>query len=318
MRTVLVLLALLAAGCIAPDASQTGAAPASYERDAPPPAERIQGMTADVSHTDKVVDCSSGVQVPPRYCAQRDLVATGRIGVEKLPVGFVSNNGGISIKRGTTSGDAWSFHAVVRVSAPTQDMANDGLDTAWSWSHEKNGQHRLDAGPTPGALAGQALGVGAQLDSAKYELLLPAWVEVDVLGATTTNGAIAIAGLHVGKTDASTTNGGIDIDGATADVTAKTTNGHVEIVTTPMASGVMDLTTTNGGIDVHLQRRAGHAYDVEGKTTNGLVTIQLDGGSFSANERTHKHFTSDGFDAAPVKVKLNAKTTNGAISVSRA
>lgn len=321
MRVLLAALALLVlSGCIAPDqAHQDNATPGSP----PPPESRVDGMTWQEKHTDKQVACdndNSTVRVP-RFCAERDLTASGRVGVDKLPIGLVATNGGVSIRAG--EGDAWSFHAVVRVSAPTQDMATQALDTAWTWSHQKDGTHRLDAGPatTPApAPTPTTLPVGttpgAQVVSTKYEVIVPSWILVDTLGVKGDNGGVIASGIHAGKVDLRTTNGGVSFTGSAADVTMSATNGGAAVALTPSATGRVELETVNGGVSATLRLDGDRAIDADGKSQNGGVTMNLHDGSYSANERTHKHYRSDGFDSAAIQTTLVAKTTNGGIVVT--
>ncbi|MEA3199518.1 MAG: hypothetical protein QOE90_946 [Thermoplasmata archaeon] len=311
MRAFLALALFLAlvAGCITPDPQQqpSGTPP-------PPTADRVEGMTADVQKVDRVVDCGSGTSVPPQFCAERNLTVTGRVGVDHLDVDLVSVNGGTVVRAG--EGDAWSFKALVRVAAPTQDMANQGLDTAWTWSHEQDGKHAVRAGPTTSA-AGASLPVslpgGAQVSSTRYELTLPAWVTLDTVGVRGDNGGILVAGFRAGKVDLSNTNGGLGFTGSAADVTLDTTNGGVQLDATPTATGAMSAKSTNGAIVATLHLPRDGALDAEGKSTNGAVTFHATGGSMSQDERTHKRFRSDGFDGAAVQTTLKLETTNGAI-----
>ncbi|GEM_PF-3697283 len=318
MRTLAALLslaALLAAGCISPDQAPTNgsATPA-----APTPADRIDGMTAEAQKTDKAVDCSNGgTEVPPRYCAERNLTVTGRIGVASLPVSLTGTNGGITVRAG--EGDAWSFHAVVRVSAPTQDMANQALDTAWTWSHESDGRHAFRAGPAQAPVATPApLPVGApvgaaQVVSTRYELVLPAWVVLDSVSAQGDNGGVLVTGFRAGKADLSTTNGGVSFLGSAEAVSLSTTNGGATLDLTPTATGSVSVTTTNGGVTATIHRALGLGVDLDAKSTNGAVTLNLSGGQLTTNERAHKHFRSDGFDGAAIQTTMTLGTTNGGI-----
>lgn len=314
MRTLLALLAFaaLASGCIQPGAQMNDATPQP-----PPASDRVEGMTAQATQVDKDVGCSSGGSVPPQFCAERNLTVTGRIGVAALPVSLVATNGGVVVRAG--EGDAWSFHAVVRVAAPTQELATQGLDTAWTWRHEKAGHHELFAGPTsqdtPRGPLPVAVPVGAHVVAARYDLVLPAWVVLDTLGVQDDNGGITVAGFHAGKVDLANTNGGMTFTGSASDLAMSTTNGGLQVNLAPTSTGKVAVKSTNGGIAVHLRLGSDNAADVDGKSTNGGVSLNLRGGSVSANERTHKHFRSDGFEGAPIQTTLTAETTNGGIVI---
>lgn len=310
MRPLVALLplALVLAGCIAPPQDET-VQPAAV----PPPAEdRIEGMTAREAKQDRDVDCGGA----PGFCAERDLLVEGRIGVDDLPVVLDATNGAITLTAGP--GDAWSLHAVYRVRAASQADAREALDTAWRWTHEDAGRHVLKAGPAPAALPLDLplLGPagGPTVLSAHYEVVLPAWVLLDV-AADTSNGPITLTGLRTTSIRADSSNGPIVLQARVVDVTAGTSNGDVDALLTPTASGKVALDTSNGAVTLALVEDAAHGYDVTADTSNGRVTILLrdgeahedeDGGTF----RTH------GYETRRIRTAVDLDTSNGAITVT--
>ncbi|HWZ60454.1 MAG TPA: DUF4097 family beta strand repeat-containing protein [Gemmatimonadaceae bacterium] len=76
------------------------------------------------------------------------------------------------------------------------------------------------------------------------------------------------AGVNIGV---STVNGGVIVDGATAQVDARTVNGTVEAST---LGGPVAASTVNGDVEVHMTN-TGHATDLEYSTVNGSVTVTL-------------------------------------------
>lgn len=310
MIRILALAALVAlAGCIEmPD--DAGA----FEPAAAPEGERIAGMTADETHEDRAVDCNDGggggIQLPPRFCAERVVHVTGRIGLDRLPVDLDGDNGQILI--GRSQGDAWSFEATVRVSALTQEQARDALDTAWSWSHEENAQHKLRAGPTPVAPVEVTDLGSSQVVASTYRVTLPAWVELDV-HAETDNGAIAVHGFAMGAVDAQTDNGAIVLAGSARDVKAQTDNGQITLAVTPRG-GAFDLQTDNGAIDVEVPVGAQFGYDVEATTDNGRIRIDLDDGDLHEDE-DGATFVTDGYTERAVRTTIRAATDNGGIRI---
>lgn len=303
----LALAALLAlAGCITiPD--ETSAE--TFERASAPREERISGMTASETRQDREVACSSGgIQIPPRACAERDLVVTGRIGVDRLPIDLSAANGAVAIV--PSQGDTWRFEATYRVSELTQERANAALDTAWTWSHEENGQHRLRAGPTP---TGASLSIGSGVQVATYRLELPTWVEID-LDAETDNGQIAVAGFQMGDVRVASDNGAIRLDGAARNVDATTDNGQIVLTLTPRG-GAFEATADNGQIIVRVPAGRAYGYDVQAETDNGRVDIQLPDGE-SRRTENGETFRTRGYDTRPVRTTMAFLTDNGQIVVT--
>jgi prepilin-type processing-associated H-X9-DG protein len=306
-----VLLLLLAplAGCIDVPRPDDRDDAASWAAAAEPPAERIQGMTADETHEDSVGRCEgNGISVPPRaYCAQRVLTATGRIGVDRLPVELFGGNGAITLTTG--AGDAWSLTATVKTRGLTEDEARRALDEDWSWSHEDGqGGHRLRAAPT-GAVP---LLVGSRVEGTVYVVSLPAWVVLD-LKAETTNGAIVLDWGDAERVDVSTTNGAVVLHGRAADAHASTTNGGIEADLRATASGAWSLSTTNGGIRLGAPEDARRGYDLDATTTNGRINILLLDGHVDAQSRTRQTFRTEGYDARAIQTTVKLETTTGGI-----
>lgn len=73
------------------------------------------------------------------------------------------------------------------------------------------------------------------------------------------------------RVDVRTVNGGLEVGGATAEVVARTTNGSVRAET---LGGPVDARTTNGSIFASM-RQVGDARDLEFRTTNGSVTVEM-------------------------------------------
>ncbi|HET6405583.1 MAG TPA: hypothetical protein VFH78_13150 [Candidatus Thermoplasmatota archaeon] len=305
----LVALATLAAGCIAvPEESD---AATLQPADAPPAEERIQGMTAEVTQTDAAVDCKdSGLTIPPGFCAERVVVATGRIGLDTLPVELIGTNGPIELRR--SDGDAWSFTATVRVRAVTEDLARAALDTAWSWSHEDaDGSHALRAKP---AAAGSLGWLSASVRYVEYKVALPEWLVLE-LTASTDNGGIHVARMAMGDADLETDNGEIIVSGTAHNVRARTDNGQIIASLRPAASGVIDLATDNGQIILEVPEGRAFGYDVAGKTDNGQVIIGLRDGDVRKTE-DGATFRTRGYDGRAIQTKVALETDNGQAIVS--
>lgn len=320
LRTIAALAALsaLTAGCIAvpedPNAIETADAPQDFER--------IDGMTAEEAVTDSDVDCDEGggINVPRFFCSERVVEAQGRIGLDRLPVDLDGVNGAITIA--TSPDDTWTFTATVRVGALTQEMAREGLDTAWTWTHENgDGTHSIVAGPTPQP---DVSALGARVRSTEYELALPAWVVLD-LRASTDNGAIAVSERMLDDADLSTRNGQIILSGDVQNVRASTENGQIIAKLRPFASGGIDLATQNGQVILKLAEDRAHGYDIDATSENGQVLIKLD----DCESRSREESTSDypgsstsascrtaQYEARDIQTRVTIDTENAQVIVS--
>lgn len=297
-------LVLALAGCITVPEDPGATPAAAVERE-----ERIDGMTASVTQTDAPVDCGGGgLQLPPRFCYERILVAEGQIGVEHLPVELIGSNGEINIL--PSEGDAWRFTATIRVAALTEEMARDALDTAWTWAHEKDdGRHALVARPTPTnapLLEPRAIGL-------TYTLELPTWITID-LDAETDNGRIYVDGFTMDKVDLETDNGEIGLIGKARELKAATDNGQITAYLRPLADGAFDLKTDNGQIVLSVPEGRTYGYDIEATTDNGQVVIGLDDGDRSGKD-DGATFRTKRFDERAIKTRISAEADNGQIVI---
>lgn len=318
LRTIAALATLsLLAGCIQvpEDASELEAAAAPEDID------RIDGMTADESITDNDVDCDEGGLLSlPRFCAERVLLVTGRMGLDELIVALDGENGAISIFDAPE--DTWSFTATVRVSALTQEQAREGLDTAWAWSHEdSDGTHAIRAAPTPTT---DVVNIGADVVSTKYELALPHWVVLE-LDLQTDNGEIVVRDRIVDDADIATENGQIILSGDVRSVHAATENGQLLASLRPTGSGEIDLSSENGQVLLKLAEDRAHGYDIDASSENGQILIRLRDCETSVKERSTSAYpgnqgqgscTSSGYEKREIQTKVVLETENGQIIVT--
>ena len=302
---------LLLAGCIAPPEGDEDVRPSAV----PPPAEdRIDGMTAQVTQQkDQKVDCGGS----PGVCYERDLLVTGRIGLDELPIELDGSNGAITVTAGP--GDAWSLHATVRVRAPTDEEAREGLDEAWTWSHEESGAHALKAGPKPTGPVSLPIpllpgATPATVVAARYEVVMHAWV-VLAIAADSSNGPIAITGVSTSSIDVDTSNGAILLRADVEDVTAQTSNGAIEAFLRPTGSGTLAFETSNGQVHLGLVEDAAHGYDLAADTSNGRVSILLRDGDLD-QDKTSAAFRTNGYSERRIRSEVSIDTSNGAITVT--
>lgn len=310
-------LALTLAGCIqAPEELSDEFEPAA----AAPPPDAIEGMTAEVVQTDAIVACEGGgILASASACAERVLEVHGRIGIEALPVDLAAPNGQVTLS--PSAGDAWSFLATVRVRGLTEEQAREGLDSAWAWSHEGPDGHALVAGPT-GVGDGSPIGpvpLGAQVERATYEVTLPSWLFLEVLRIEATNGGFVATGFDLGEVDIETTNGEIVLAGSAKDVRIKTTNGGINLVVAPSASGVFEMETTNGQILLTLPEGRSRGYDLDAATTNGQIEILLQDGHADVQAEPGSNrasFRTKSYESRAIQTTVALSTTNGQIVVA--
>lgn len=310
----LVLLLAPLAGCLEPPTrngdEEEGDEPIQ-RGDYEPPAVRIDGMTADERHEDKVERCDQdGVQVPPAaWCATRVVTVVGRIGLDALPVDLRSVNGAISLSHSV--GDAWGMVATLKTRGVTEEQARRALDDAWTWSHEDaDGAHRLHAAPRPSVPLAEG-----SLASVHYLVTLPAWLHLPEVHAASTNGAIALGHYKIDKLVARTTNGAVTASARIGDADLETTNGAIQANLVAARSGAWNVRTTNGAITLIASEHATRGFDLDARTTNGRIHIGLSQGEIVEEERNHKRFVTDGFDRRDIQIVGKIQTTNGAITV---
>ncbi|WP_210481722.1 DUF4097 family beta strand repeat-containing protein [Naasia sp. SYSU D00948] len=130
-----------------------------------------------------------------------------------------------------------------------------------------------------------------------------------------TNGQVTVTGLS-GAVDVETRNGRLDVDDASGPLTLTTTNGAIRL--TDGASERVTARTTNGGVELDFMEAPGV---VEAETTNGGITVRVpdDGEDYFVDART----TNGSVDDAGVpsdrtaERTITARTTNGGITVER-
>lgn len=169
--------------------------------------------------------------------------------------------------------------------------------------------------------------------SINIAVTLPADAEVD-LDVETTNGEISLAQLKGETLRLRTTNGDLSFDGVEAttitgsttngrirgvaeaeDMTASTTNGGIELSIPSARSGEYDLGTTNGNVKITVTPSDEAGFDLDMRTTSATVTFNLEDLTYEVNTNTHKKAQTEGYDAKPIQISIEASTTNGSVRV---
>jgi hypothetical protein len=328
------LAAAALSGCIADTSSSLGSV------GDPSAAEAPQGHEAGspASHgTPKRAD--GPVDVKPeggQFVARRTVTVTNDFGgAASSKLTLDSFNGGIAVKASSDGG--YQFKAELYGRGPTQDQARQALDALTLAAQDDLAAGTLtlsfvlssaplsSAGPLP---IPPIVGSGSN-NGGTFSLLVPPQPGHE-MSLDSSNGGIAVDGLHgpslkadssnaglsvhgaFGKAELDTSNGGIDLQGTFHDLAADTSNAGVDADLHPSRSGKVTLSTSNGGIDVRVPA-SGAAYDVTGDTSNADVEIRLGGSHIESDD--HATYRSPDFASAPVQVTLDLSSSNAGITV---
>ncbi|HWR85626.1 MAG TPA: DUF4097 family beta strand repeat-containing protein [Rhodoglobus sp.] len=145
--------------------------------------------------------------------------------------------------------------------------------------------------------------------SLQVQVELPPDVDLAVTG---TNGAISVQGQE-GALDLGTTNGRIELDDVSGAVTAVTTNGAIEL--REGAGERVSARTTNGGVDLEFSTPP---TVVEARSTNGGIGIRLpdDGESYFLDAQTTNGGIGGNVESdRRAERTVTARTTNGGITI---
>ena len=299
-------LGMLAAGCIAPPEGRD----AFSDR-----METGGSMTAKESRDDSVGPCS-GVGVLPTagaFCAKRVVRVEGQVaGLSRLDVDLQTFNGNVDLAGGR--GDAWSLEAVLTARGASEEEARASLERiAFAWSHVEGGRHFLAAvAETPSPSSGRA---------ASLAVTLPRGL-VLVAAAATSNGGIHVEDVATDGLSAHTSNGNVEVDASVTQADLRTSNGQVEAALSPTGPGRISAGTSNGAIHLTLPEDARHGYELDAKTSNGRVTINLRDGETKRppsnpyyDPQNEASFTTSGYASRAIRSVVHLTTSNGGITV---
>ncbi len=136
-----------------------------------------------------------------------------------------------------------------------------------------------------------------------------------MLTLSTTNGDVAFDGVEADTISASTTNGRISGSVQAADMTAETTNGAISLSLPCTLTGSYELDTTNGNVDVNVIPSDDVGFDLDASTNSGSTILDLSGLTYETNTSRRKVAHTEGYDNKPVRVEIDASTTNGNVSI---
>jgi hypothetical protein len=143
-------------------------------------------------------------------------------------------------------------------------------------------------------------------------------VITDVKGGTvnlhTSNSAIRLNNVVANKIVGETSNSQITgvVEASTCDLL--TSNSQITIQVGSGKSGVYSLQTSNSNIDVTLPAVECR---LDASTSNSDVTFSIPNFVYSRDTKTSKAGQTSGFDSAPIRVSVNAQTSNSGVRIHR-
>jgi DUF4097 and DUF4098 domain-containing protein YvlB len=334
VRGLPLLALLLLAGCLQPPVSvSVDDAGPSDPSDGSPPAGANAGSPATHGTPQRTESPVTVEREGNRYVARRNVTVTNDYGgATAASLTLHTRNGGVAVQPWDDGG--YRLHARVEARADTEQAARETLAAIEVATVDDLGPVltlRMEARFREPAATSLPVRLGDQLS---WGATLSAWLPPEpilALEARTTNGAVAVRGMHGPEAEAHATNGAIALDGAwqlaqlvttngpivvsgtAADVQATTTNGAVTGTVEVPRGGRHRLESTNGAITWSLATRDGQVYAVDATTQNGRVTVDLPGLKGSGSSF---HGQTPGYDEAEHQVALELETTNGPIRVA--
>ncbi|MHB1261702.1 MAG: DUF4097 family beta strand repeat-containing protein [Thermoplasmatota archaeon] len=332
-RSALVLLvaAVVASGCIS-DATepQPGQAP----DDARPPTGANAGTATSHSSPTRTEGSVQVRQEGGQYVATKVITVDNDFGgASRSHVVSMTFNGAVALQPSQDGG--YHLTATLHGRGASEPDARQALDLLELQNTDdlRDGSLELSfalTANTPSMLPLPVVLANGVNNGAAYLLQLPPEPAHDV-EVGTSNGAIAVVGLHgpnykagtsngaiaanaaFDRVEAQTTNGAISLGGAFNDVDGQTTNGAIAVALDPTRTATVRLATTNGAIAVAVPRDDALAFDITADTTNGRVVIDVEG--HESVDDDHGDYRSPDWSSAAIQLTLDLDTTNGSIVV---
>lgn len=292
---VLLLASALAAGCISEStAPDEGTAPDDAR---PPTGDKAGTATSHASPTrteGDVVVRQEGSQ----YVAMKTITVDNDFGGAARSHAILSTfNGAVALQPSQDGG--YHLTANLHGRGATEQEAREALDLLELQNTDELRDGLLEVSfaltaNTPGMLPLPVVLATGVNNGAAYLLQLPPEPAHDV-EAGTTNGAIALTGLHGPH------------------LKAGTSNGAIAVALEPTRTAAVRLATSNGAVAVALTRDDAVAYDITADTTNGRVIIDVEG--HESVDDDHGDYRSPDWSSAAIQLTLDLDTTNGSIVV---
>jgi len=136
-----------------------------------------------------------------------------------------------------------------------------------------------------------------------------------ILKMETSNGPLVFEEVYAESLTGQTSNGRIEGKAEAKMALLYTSNGRIDLTLPCTVSGSYDLRTSNANVDFRVSSSTQIGYDLDLSTSNGGITINLSGLSYSRNQQTSKKAQTEGFNSKAVQVTIKATTSNGSILV---
>jgi len=260
------------------------------------------------------------------YRAQDTRTLVGDLTVDGAFLDIDSFNGPITVS--TWAEDEYSISILIKAKGTTDSEAEANLDDI-----EFDLTETVVSGVKSLVLRHNVPNTRTGIYTVIVEVKLPADAEVS-MDLDSSNGGITLNDITGGDIDLSTSNGALLFEGVTADeINAETSNGgvrgtleapvtyistgnggiYLELPST--VTGRYTLRTSNSGIGLELSMSSSVGYDVDLSTSNGVIDLDLPNLDYGRDTRTSKEARTVGFSAKPVKVTIDASTSNADMTV---
>lgn len=135
------------------------------------------------------------------------------------------------------------------------------------------------------------------------------------LVASGSNGPLQLSSVRAGRVKGTTSNGPLTGDAEAGSAELGTSNGAVDFRYTPTRSGGLSVRGSNGPVRLALPENARTGYDLVATTSNGEVSIALEDGTLTEDERARKHFVTNGYDGRGIRVEAVVEGANGPVEI---
>lgn len=252
-------------------------------------------------------------------------VYTGSFTSEQVELDLMARNGSIRVEDSNSS--EFRLEIVKRIRAGTREQAEQ-IIAGYNFAEFDGG--KLRAGDYESKSAGSRVNVSLKLwlprnhvysgkaDSKNGGIEVNG-VDIQGFNIGTMNGSIKLAKVTGDKVSARTVNGSLRLDGSLGRVTAKTTNGSINLVNMAEdCEGSME--TVNGRITVQLPARPDIGISIDARTTSGSVRLEHQTLKTLLDERRMTggrsvEATTANWHNAEHKVELKLRSVNGSIRI---
>lgn len=145
-------------------------------------------------------------------------------------------------------------------------------------------------------------------------------LEGEQLKADTSNGAVSLENGCFSTAWVETSNGTVTIARVAGGAHVRTSNGSIKIDASQPATphAEFDLATSNGSITVRIPPDGDTGVSIEASTSNGRVKANVASLAMEPAGRRRLRVRSEGYEEAPRRLDILARTSNGSINIAQA